>query len=51
MISKMDYDEYKKCCRDIEYLKQVLCEMMIENKKQLLKYTNENMRFFEVLNN
>lgn len=51
MISKMDYDEYKKCCRDIKYLKQVLCEMMIENKKQLLKYTNENMRFLEVLNN
>lgn len=51
MIEKMDYNEYKKCCRDIKYLKQVLYTMMIENKKQLIKYTNENMRFLEVLNN
>lgn len=51
MISKMDYDEYKKCCRDIEYLKQILYEMMIENKRQLMKYTSENIRFLEVLDN
>lgn len=51
MISKMDYSEYKRCCRDIEYLKRILYEMMIENKRQLMKYTSENIRFLEVLDN
>ena len=49
-LSKLDYDSYKKCGRDIEYLKQLLVPMMIENKKQLLKYKDENMRFLEVNN-
>lgn len=49
-INKLDYDSYKKCGRDINYLKQLLVSMMIENKKQLLKYKDENMRFLEVNN-
>ena len=49
-LSKLDYDSYKKCGRDIEYLKQLLVPMMIKNKKQLLKYKDENMRFLEVNN-
>ena len=50
-INKLDYDSYKKCGRDINYLKQLLVPMMIENKKQLLKYKDENMRFLEVQDN
>ena len=30
---------------------KILYEMMIENKRQLMKYTSENIRFLEVLDN
>lgn len=49
-IKTLDYDSYKKCGRDIDYLKQLLLPMMIENRKQLLEYKDENMRFLEVNN-
>lgn len=48
--SNMDYESFKKCGRDIDFLKKLLLPIMIENKKQILNYKNEHTRIMEVNN-
>ena len=50
-ISDMDYESFKKCGRDIDFLKKTLVPIMIENKKQILNYKNEHTRIMEVRDN
>lgn len=50
-IDELSYSLYKKCGRDIETLKKLLLPLMIENRKRLLSYKNEYVRFMEVRNN
>lgn len=46
-----NYDNFKRCTKDIEFLKTLLLPLMIHNKKTLLDYQNENIRFMEVRDN
>ncbi len=50
-INRLNYDFYKKCGRNIEILKKLLFPLMIENKKRLLNYKSDNIRFMEVRDN
>lgn len=50
-LRKEAYGLYKICARNVEQLKKVLLELMIYNKKVLLKYKDDNMRFMEVRDN
>lgn len=49
-LATMDYELFKKCGRDIEFLKQLLLPIMIESRKQILNYKNEFTRIVEVNN-
>lgn len=49
-LRKENYELYKGCARDINVLKDILLDMMIYNKRVLLKYKDENIRFMEVDN-
>lgn len=47
-LTYMKEDEFKKCARDIEYLKTLLLPIMIDNKKRLLNYHSYDKRILEV---
>lgn len=47
-IDKMDYDNFKRCGRDIEYLKSLLLHIMQANKEVILNFRNKEIRFMEV---
>lgn len=51
MMRLKDYDCYKKCARNIDYLKKFLLSVMEYNKQILLTYENPKIRFMEVRDN
>lgn len=50
-LRKENYELYKGCARNINVLKDILLDIMMYNKRVLLKYKDENMRFMEVQDN